>query len=104
MTAEGLLYRQYLGWKDDHPQLLKGADWLLNSHMPQWNTRNYHYWFYATQLFRHLEGNRWQNWNRALRDLLIEKQLKTEREAGSWDAHPEDRHQGGRLFATCASI
>ncbi len=101
MTAEGLLCRQYLGWEQDDPQLLEGADWLLDSHMPKWGNRNPYYWYYATQMFHHLEGNRWERWNKSMRDLLVEKQRKTGAEAGSWDPNPENPHRGGRLFVTC---
>jgi hypothetical protein len=39
MTAEGLLCRQYLGWRRDHPKLLEGADYLLTN-LPRMDDRD----------------------------------------------------------------
>jgi hypothetical protein len=113
MTAEGLLCRQYLGWKKDHPALLDATEWLLEEHnLPHWTNgrRNVYYWYYATQVMHHMEGEAWEKWNRALRDQISTAQSKTGKLSGSW--HPTspqgDNHEygeaGGRLYVTCLSI
>ena len=104
MTAEGLLCRQYLGWKQDDNRLRDGAK-FLRANLPSWSTRDLYYWYYATQVLRHMEGDNWTTWNEIMRELLPSKQEKDGHESGSWDPHG-DRYglQGGRLYVTCMSI
>lgn len=113
MTAEGLLCRQYLGWKKDHPALQESVQWLLeDQNLPRWTEgrRNVYYWYYATQVMHHMEGDAWEKWNRALRDQISSAQVKAGKMGGSW--HPSkpqgDDHEygeaGGRLYVTCLSI
>lgn len=104
MTAEGLLCRQYLGWERDDQRLVDGVDYLLN-YLPSWDGRNVYFWYYATQVLHHMEGEPWRLWNSEMRQLLPEHQVKRGRERGSWDPGG-DRwgSQGGRLYVTCLSI
>jgi len=106
MTAEGLLCRQYLGWKQDDRRMTAGADYLLTK-LPTYSDRNVYYWYYATQVMHHLEGNRWTKWNGVMRDLLISKQEQAGTEKGSWDPiKPTPDKWGieaGRLYTTCLS-
>ncbi|MCC7476254.1 MAG: terpene cyclase/mutase family protein [Pirellulales bacterium] len=104
LSAEGLLCRQYLGWPHDDPRLDRGVEYLL-ANLPEWNKRNAYYWYYATQVLHHMEGNRWRNWNGQMRDLLPEHQEKRGKERGSWDPRG-DRwgDAGGRLYVTCLSL
>lgn len=104
MTAEGLLCRQYLGWKQDDPRLLRGAQLLLDNGI-DWNeTRDVYYWYYATQVLHHLEGDYWEQWNNVMREEMPKRQVQQGREAGSWDPDG-DRWgaYGGRLYTTCLS-
>jgi hypothetical protein len=109
MTAEGLLCRQYLGWRRDHPKLLEGADYLLTN-LPRMDDRDVYYWYYGTQVMHHLEGEYWAAWNGVLRDLLVGSQEKSGPEKGSWDPRaptPDNwasKGLGGRLYTTCLSI
>ncbi len=113
MTAEGLLCRQYLGWPKDHPGMQNGVNWLLADHnLPKWEEgkRNVYFWYYATQVMHHMEGEAWERWNAALRDQIISNQAKNGKLGGSW--HPskpagDDHEYGeacGRLYITCMSI
>ncbi|HEY1068690.1 MAG TPA: squalene--hopene cyclase, partial [Pirellulales bacterium] len=102
MTAEGLLCRQYLGWQQNDPRLLRGADYLLGEHMPNNGKKDVYYWYYATQMFHHLEGDRWDRWNGVMRDQLINSQTGSGNDAGSWSpAGFEWADHGGRLYVTC---
>jgi hypothetical protein len=104
MTAEGLLCRQYLGWRQDDPRLREGVNYLLDNPM-RWNDRDVYYWYYATQVCHHMEGDPWQRWNEVMRELLPQKQLQDGPERGSWDpAGDRWGPHGGRLYATCLSI
>ena len=110
MTAEGLLCRQYLGWKQDDPRLVEGVQWLLQSEnlISRESRRNVYYWYYATQTLHHMEGEYWKRWNRVMRQVIPEQQMKSGREKGSWDPIKPKRDRwepdGGRLFVTCLSI
>jgi hypothetical protein len=101
MTAEALLCRQYLGWKRDDPRLIDGTNYLLDN-LPEWEKQNVYYWYYATQVCHHMQGDMWQRWNEVMREELPRQQITEGPERGSWS--PEgDRYgsAGGRLYVTC---
>lgn len=104
MTAEALLCRQYLGWDRNDPRLTKGVRLLLKDFMPVWGKRDVYYWYYATQVMHHMEGEEWNQWNNAIKKILVTNQVKTGKERGSWN--PEGDEWGpyaGRLYVTCLS-
>jgi hypothetical protein len=101
MTAEGLLCRQYLGWEHDDERLVDGVDFLAQNPI-NWDERNCYYWYYATQVLHHMEGEPWNRWNEVMREVLPAKQVKKGPERGSWDpAGDQWGPQGGRLYVTC---
>ena len=104
MTAEALLMRQYLGAKRDDPLLVAGADYLRNN-LPSLVRRDSYYWYYATQVMFHMQGEHWDEWNGRLRDMLINAQLKDGGSAGSWNPIQPNEDKwgkaGGRLYLTC---
>jgi len=107
MTAEGLLMRQYLGAKRDDPQLIAGAN-FLRTRLPDFGQRDSYYWYYATQVMFHMQGEYWNEWNAGLRDLLTSTQSKTGPLSGSWDpARPTPEKWasgGGRHYLTCVNL
>jgi hypothetical protein len=106
MTAEALLCRQYLGWTRTDERLLRGTDYFRKGHpfFYDKSERNVYYWYYATQVLHHLGGKRWEEWNSVMRQELPENQLKSGKNAGSWDPEGDDRSNAGRLYVTCLSI
>ena len=106
MTAEALLCRQYSGWPPNQPALLRGARGLVTENLPSQRGRQHsiYYWYYATQVMHHLGGDYWEQWNSRMRDLLVETQVKSGREAGSWDPFGPHSGTGGRLYQTALSI
>jgi hypothetical protein len=106
MTAEGLLCREYLGWKQDDPRLIRGCQNLceqLISAEP--SARSYYYWYYATQTLHHFGGEPWRTWNEAMRTELPKLQVREGKDKGSWPPqHDEHGSAGGRLYATCFAI
>lgn len=100
MTAEGLLCRQYAGWRHNHPVLLNGVHWLASNHSPRSNRPNMYFWYYGTQVMHHMGGKLWTDWNAALRDLLISLQAVSGHEAGSWPPLGGHDSQGGRVYTT----
>jgi hypothetical protein len=99
MTAEGLLCLQYLGAPVNDPSLQAGVEWLLK-HLPKQGSETSYYWYYGTQVMYHLQGAPWQQWNRALRDMLVRTQHNDGDLAGTWDPHDQWESQAGRIYAT----
>jgi hypothetical protein len=108
MTAEGLLMRLLLGWDRNIPQLAKGLEFLGQFppmiHSPASSARDAYYWYYATQVFFHVQGQPWESWNRQMQAALLPSQAKEGDLAGSWDplVPVPDRwaHAGGRIYVT----
>jgi hypothetical protein len=104
MTAEALLCRQYLGWKRDDPRLIEGADYLLSNPIDL-GDKNVYYWYYATQVLHHLGGERWNQWNRVMRQVIPADQERSGKEQGSWSPRDDEwGNSAGRLYQTCLSI
>ena len=107
MTAEGLLMRQYLGAKRDEAELIAGAN-FLRTRLPDFGQRDSYYWYYATQVMFHMQGEHWSLWNSSLRDSLVETQSKDGTGSGSWDpARPTPEKwasAGGRHYVTCLNL
>jgi hypothetical protein len=103
MTSVGLLCTQYLGAKRDDPPIQEGMDYLMRN-LPSGDARNCYYWYYATQVMHNLPGPEWDNWNRQMRRVLIESQIKAGCAAGSWDPiNPKPdpwQQEGGRIMVT----
>ena len=102
MTAEALLCRQYLGWKRDDPRLIQGVETLLKNQVI-WREPNTYYWYYATQVTHHMEGDYWRDWNKSMRERIPKKQQQTGPERGSWAPPKRDQWAmlSGRLYTTC---
>ena len=104
MTAEGLLCRQYLGWPHDEPALVIGTQYISENPI-QWREPNHYYWYYATQLLHHMEGELWEDWNNVMRQEIPAHQVTEGRESGSWhDNNDQWGAYGGRLYTTCLSL
>jgi hypothetical protein len=107
MTAEGLLMRQYLGAKRDDAPLIAGANYL-RTRLPDFGQRDAYYWYYATQVMFHMQGDHWNEWNNSLRDLLVTTQSRDGAVSGSWDpARPSPdkwASGGGRHYLTCLNL
>ena len=104
MTSVGFLCQQYFGWDQDDPRLVAGGNYFLKNPI-RWTQKNVYYWYYATQVMRHLDDDTWTKWNDNLKTVLPSKQLKSGAEAGSWDPEGDPYGgQGGRLYVTCLCI
>jgi hypothetical protein len=112
MTAVGLLMRLYSGWKPNHPDFVRGTDYLAQL-PPQLGTtsdnqRDTYYWYYATQVMLHRGGPTWDRWREQLFPLLRDSQVRDGDFAGSWD--PErpmpDRwaRHAGRIYVTTMNL
>jgi hypothetical protein len=103
MTAEALLCLQYLDVSRDDPQLQAGAKYLAQT-LPREKTNNSYYWYYATQFMFHLQGEPWQRWNKAMKPLLRDTQIKEGHQAGTWEPGDQWENSGGRLLSTSLRI
>ena len=86
--AQGLLAREYAGWKRDNPALQFGVQYLLQKeNLPDRKRFDLYYWFAATQVMRHVGGQELQEkWNPLVRDVLVATQEKKGHQTGSWEA------------------
>jgi hypothetical protein len=100
MTAEGLLCRLYLGWNKQERGLNEGVRYLLENHPPRKNELGIYYWYYATQSLHHYGGEEWNEWNRHMRDVLVNTQQKEGHAAGSWTPVGQHSEAGGRVYMT----
>jgi hypothetical protein len=100
MTAEGMFVRQLLGADREDPRMRGSASYVLQ-HPPQWEPEaNTYYWYYATlALFQH-QGRPWQQWNEAVKEVLVENQRTADRVAGSWDPQGQWADVAGRIYQT----
>ena len=110
MTSVGLLMNMYIGWSRQDPRFKQGAEYLLKN-LPNDSTisqRDTYYWYYATQIMRHIGGEAWERWHRALHPMLVRSQIQNGEMAGSWDPlNPiPDRWgaQAGRLYVTTMNL
>ncbi|MCE9629844.1 MAG: squalene--hopene cyclase [Planctomycetia bacterium] len=103
ISAEGLLCRQYLGWRRDDARMNAGIELLLASKFIDWeNDKDVYAWYYITQVAHHMGADPWRRWNDRMREVLPREQVGKGAEAGSWDPSLDKwGHIGGRLFVTC---
>lgn len=112
MTAEALLCRELLGWRQNDKRLERGVRILVEpENLPNfedYGKRDAYCWYYATQTLHHYGGEPWKIWNEKMRELLPKHQETRGFEAGSWDPNrpvkDEWGRQFGRLYTTCLSI
>jgi len=112
MTAVALLMRLYTGWNRQDAGMAAGADQLARR-LPSYGSaaqpaRDTYYWYYATQVMFHMRGRHWQAWSDQLYPLLVEQQVRTGPQRGSWDPRLPipDRwgSHGGRLYVTALNL
>jgi len=106
MTAVGLLVRIFGGRTPAaDPQLGLGAA-RLDARRPSWSEGDgqidFYYWYYGTLAMFQLGGARWERWNEALREAVIDHQRRDDTSCafGSWDALDPWSTIGGRVYAT----
>ena len=112
MTSVGLLMRLYLGWRRSNPDMVRGADWLLERKpslgTKEKPTRDTYYWYYSTQVLFHMGADRWRAWYSTLYPILIESQDSEGEYAGSWDPQGEIPdawgEYAGRLYVTTMNL
>ena len=78
---------------------------IVSANPISYENQNVYYWYYATQVMHHMGGKAWSDWNRVMRQVVPEHQIKAGEERGSWSPVDDQWGQhGGRLYTTCMSI
>ena len=107
LTAAGLLTREYLGWRQDEANLAAGAEYLMKNLPPERATSvgDMYYYYYATQVLHHLEGDDFDLWNYRIRQHLLRNQEQDGETAGSWSPEGVPHgDRGGRIYATSLAL
>jgi hypothetical protein len=107
MTAVGLLCRQYMGWGVRAPGIQKGVEQLQKT--PPGAARNMYYYYYATQVIHNVGGPVWDEWNKKMRDSLVDSQDQGQNadrkdQKGSWTPDGDWAGQLGRLGYTSLAL
>jgi hypothetical protein len=80
-----------------------GTAYLLQN-LPRLGVETSYYWYHATQVMYHVQGQHWKAWNGRLRDLLVSSQVAKGTQAGSWTPQDHREKPGGRLYATALRV
>ncbi|MFN9717301.1 MAG: prenyltransferase/squalene oxidase repeat-containing protein, partial [Planctomycetota bacterium] len=99
MTAEALFCQQMLGYPRESEASRESVDFLMRN-SPRLSEMNFYYWYYGTLAMYQFGGQPWQDWNVAVRDLLVSEQVQNGSESGSWDPNDRWGRSGGRLYST----
>ncbi len=102
MTAEALFCRQMFTIRTNDAASQEAVAYLRR-HLPRVTVYDEYYWYYGTLAMHHLDDESWQEWNNALRDMLITMQRQEGPLAGSWDPRGKWAGIGGRLYSTALS-
>jgi hypothetical protein len=103
LTAVAMCSRIFCGAADNNPLMKSGAD-LLSKKLPTWNesagTIDMYYWYYGTLAMFQMGGGDWERWNKALKTVVIDNQIKDGCTRGSWEPKDPWCEEGGRVYAT----
>ena len=81
------------------------ASEYLMKYLPQKDQRHTsYYWYYATQVLYHLQGERWTTWNKPLKKLLVESQEQSGPANGTWAPKDQWEKRGGRIYTTALNF
>ncbi len=107
LSAIGLLCRYYVdGWGPAHPGMAAGVKALGEKDPPNPARLDMYYYYYATQVLHLHGGPEWSAWNARMRDMLVDQQVRTGTNDGSWsgDVGQFLAPNCGRLGTTCMAL
>jgi hypothetical protein len=110
LTCVGALCAIFLGHHQGDIMLETMCNHILNKQLPTGTPTNFYYVYYNTLTMFQMGGDRWEKWNRTVRDLLVGSQRKGDGcFDGSWN--PADGKfigfENGRILTTaygCLSL
>jgi hypothetical protein len=105
----GALCGVFLGHKADDPMLNSLANYIMKHQMPKQFPTNLYYMYYNTLAIFQVAGERWELWNKTVRDVLVGSQRKGDGcFDGSWDfTGTGPTEKAGRIYSTaycCLSL
>jgi len=110
MAPVGALMAVFLGHKADDPMLNSLANYIMKNQFPAAYPCNTYYMYYNTLAIFQVAGERWEKWNKTVRDMLVGAQRK---DAGCFDGSWNYEgtqfhgHMTGRILSTaycCLSL
>ena len=108
MTAVGQLCLQYMGSAPDDAALMEGKQYLMTNLPDGSLQRDIYYWYYATLVLHNYLDQDFDKWDRVMRKILVNTQVREGCGTGSWDPDLPtlDRwgSSGGRLYMTSLSV
>ena len=104
MVATGMFCRQLAGVPKTDPSMHEGASYL-STHPLDAEEIDFYYMYYGTLVLYQQQGPVWEKWNARMKAVLLAKQHKKGRKAGSWDPAMWYDVQMGRVGATaCGTL
>jgi hypothetical protein len=105
LTAVAMCSRIFTQTAEEDAGLMKlGAD-LLSKRLPVWDEAggkiDMYYWYYGTLAMFQVGGSDWERWNRALKEVVVDHQIKDGCMKGSWDPKDPWADDGGRVYSAC---
>jgi hypothetical protein len=99
MTAEALVCRYFLQ-PDVSVNTIDEAATRIRLELPNERDVNLYYWYYGTMAMYHTGGEAWREWNEALQNVLLGKQIQFGIQKGSWEPDGVWGGYGGRVYST----
>ena len=99
MTSEALFCKQLLRVPMTNDEQQEAIDFIMK-YPPKVQNTNYYYWYYGTLALHNHGGDPWKTWNSILRDQLVNTQITTGKDAGSWAARDPWGGYGGKIYST----
>ena len=99
MTAEALVCRYFLQQNISN-ETIDEAVQQIRLELPNEGNINLYYWYYGTMAMYHTGGESWREWNEALQDVLLNRQVQFGLEKGSWAPDGLWGGYGGRVYST----
>ncbi len=106
MESVGLLCAAFTGRAPGDPLFETLANSVSAHQTPTaWPTNTYYLYYNTLGMFQ-VGGKRWEDWNGAVRDLLVKAQRSDGCFEGSWDSHGTvfHGHGAGRVLSTCYTL
>lgn len=102
MVAEGMFSRQLLGAPRNSATMKESAMYLQKT-PPLSDSRfqpYYYYWYYGTLALYQHGGPTWSAWNESLKATLVDEQVKSGEDVGSWRPTGMYAMRAGRIAST----
>ena len=103
MVATGMFCRQLDLVPPTNKKMIESAN-LMKRYPIRNNNPDLYYVYYGTLALYQHQGSIWEQWNKSLKEILPEIQIKTGALAGSWDLSRSNTKGGGRIASTTLSI